>query len=130
MAAGLILGPAAVFAQVAILESVAGSVRDGLWRLRFRTGPASKVKAVTATLLLHLAGGETPGFLEVLKPVKGRAAAAAQREGWITARLDPRCAQRIIDRDEWLEFRAPGSPLFHLQSHTGFVPYIVVEGSR
>jgi hypothetical protein len=83
-----------------------------------------------ATLLLHLTGGESPSALEILKPVKLRAAVEPQREGWITARIDVRCAQRLIDRDEWLEFRAPGSPVFHLPSQPGFAPYLVAEGTR
>lgn len=122
--------PKALLAQVAILESVAGSVREGLWRLRFRTGPAASMKVGKATLLLHLAGGEAPPLLEILKPVKTSAAVEAQREGWITARIDVRCAQRLIDREEWLEFRSPGAPMFHLPSQTGFAPYLVAEGTR
>jgi hypothetical protein len=129
LAGASVLAPAALLAQVAILESVAGSSRDGVWRLRFRTGPAARMKAAKATLLLHVAGGKAPASLEILKPVKGRAAITDQREGWITARLDPRCAQRLIDRDDWLEFRADGTVLFHLPSQTGFAPYLVAEGA-
>lgn len=123
------LVPAPLSGQVAILESVAGSERGGVWRLRFRTGPAARMKAARATLLLHLAAGTAPGSLEVLKPMKGRIPVAQQRDGWVTAPLEPRCAQRLIDRDEWLEFRAEGSVQFHLPSHTGFAPYLVAEGA-
>jgi len=124
------LTPTALLAQVAILESVAGSVREGTWRLRFRTGPAARMKVAKATLLLHLTGGESPRVLEISKPAKVRAAVEPQRDGWITARIDVRCAQRLIDHDDWLEFRAPGSPVFHLPSQTGFAPYLVAEGTR
>lgn len=115
-------------AQVAILESVAGSARDGLWRLRFRTGPAAKMRVAKSTLLLHLAEGEPPASLEVLKPQKLRVEPQPQRDGWITAQLDARCAQRLVDGEPWLEFRTSLNVVFHLPSQTGFAPYLVVEG--
>ncbi len=116
------------FAQVAILESVAGSVRDGVWRLRFRTGPAAKMRVAKSTLLLHVAKGEPPPSLEVLKPLKARVVPQPQRDGWITAQLDPRCAQRLVDGEPWLEIRTSMDFMFHLPSQTGVAPYLVVEG--
>lgn len=121
-------GSRRALAQVAILESVAGSSRDGVWRLRFRTGPAAKMRVAKATLLLHLAEGETPAALEVLKPAKGRVSLLPQRDGWMTAQLDVRCAQRLVDGEAWLEFRTSTATVFHLPSQTGFAPYLVVEG--
>lgn len=130
LAAALGLAPTALPGQVAILESVAGSARGGVWRLRFRTGPATRMKAAKATLLLHLAEGETPGGIEILKPLKGRAAVAPQRDGWVTVTLDPRCAQKLLETDAWLEFRAPPGAVFHLPSQTRFAPYLVAEGEK
>jgi hypothetical protein len=126
-AAAAAISPA-VRAQVAILESVAGSVRDGVWRLRFRTGPAAKMRVAKSTLLIHLADGESPQSIDVLKPLKGRVAPQPQRDGWITVQLDARCAQRLVDGETWLEFRASPNTAFHLPSQTGFAPYLVVEG--
>jgi len=117
-----------VRAQVAILESVAGSVQDGVWRLRFRTGPAARVRVARATLLLHIAAGAAPDFIDIVKPLKGRAETRLQRDGWITAQIPARCAQRLLDQEGFLEFKAAPSLAFHLPSQTGFAPYLVVEG--
>lgn len=117
-----------LYAQVAILDSIAGSSRDGVWRLRFRTGPAVKMRVGKATLLLHMMESPAPDSIDILKPVKGRAEAQPQRDGWITVSIDPKCAQRVVDSDAWLEFRAVPAASFHLPAKTGFAPYLVLEG--
>jgi hypothetical protein len=128
LAAALGLAPGPLRGQVAILESVAGGKREGVLRFRFRTGPAAKLQVGKATLLLHVAEGKPPAALEILKPMKGSAAVQIQREGWVTVLLSPKCAQRLVDEDAWLEIRAPEQVSVHLPSQPGYAPYLVVEG--